>query len=172
MSKSEQKAEVVNLAHEAFKRDVAELYLPLRKFGTFLSHNPTRGEDLAQDTIARAIENADKFTSGTNLRAWLFTVLRNLYYSQLRKEKREITSGDEIPDSKDEAPDPEQMLLVRAELAEVMEAMTQLSDAHQAPRHPERRVASRRISVSIGILRRRTAPQLVTLSRPHEGHPT
>ena len=42
----------------------------------------------------KALANVERFEPGTNLRAWLFTILRNHYYSQLRKSKREVEDAD------------------------------------------------------------------------------
>ena len=49
-----------------------------------------------QDTIVKAWKNFDKFKPGTNLRAWLFTILRNTFYSDLRKKKREVEDVDGV----------------------------------------------------------------------------
>jgi DNA-directed RNA polymerase specialized sigma24 family protein len=43
-----------------------------------------------QDTIVKAWTNLDKFQPGSNLRAWLFTILRNTFYSDKRKTRREV----------------------------------------------------------------------------------
>jgi RNA polymerase sigma-70 factor (ECF subfamily) len=53
-------------------------------------------DDLVQDALLRAWSNSDKFQSGTSLRAWLFTILRNVYYSQYRKRAREVQDSDGI----------------------------------------------------------------------------
>ncbi len=47
-----------------------------------------------QDTIVKAWSNFDKFTAGTDLRAWLFTILRNTFFSSKRKRKREVADPD------------------------------------------------------------------------------
>jgi RNA polymerase sigma-70 factor (ECF subfamily) len=47
-----------------------------------------------QDTLVKALANVDRFEPGSNLRAWLFTILRNHYYSQLRKMRREVEDAD------------------------------------------------------------------------------
>ena len=49
-----------------------------------------------QDTIVKAWSNIDKFEPGTNFRAWLFTILRNTFYSGIRKRKREVADPDGI----------------------------------------------------------------------------
>ena len=53
-----------------------------------------QADDLVQDTLVKALANVERFEPGTNLRAWLFTILRNHYYSQLRKLKREVEDAD------------------------------------------------------------------------------
>ena len=47
-------------------------------------------DDLVQEAILRAWANIDRFQPGTNLNAWLFTILRNAFYSQYRKAHREV----------------------------------------------------------------------------------
>ncbi len=77
-----------------FKADLIELLPSLRAFARSLAHNPAQADDLVQDTLVKALANVDRFEQGTNLRAWLFTILRNHYYSQLRKAKREVEDAD------------------------------------------------------------------------------
>lgn len=78
----------------AFKAELIELLPSLRAFARSLAHNPTHADDLVQDTLVKALANVERFEPGTNLRAWLFTILRNHYYSQLRKSKREVEDAD------------------------------------------------------------------------------
>lgn len=65
----------------------------LRAFGVSLSGNPDRADDLVQETLLKAWSSLDSFAPGTNIRAWLFTILRNTFYSEIRKRKREIHDG-------------------------------------------------------------------------------
>jgi RNA polymerase sigma-70 factor, ECF subfamily len=78
----------------AFKAELIELLPSLRAFARSLAHNPAQADDLVQDTLVKALANVERFEPGTNLRAWLFTILRNHYYSQLRKSKREVEDAD------------------------------------------------------------------------------
>jgi RNA polymerase sigma-70 factor (ECF subfamily) len=78
----------------AFKAELIELLPSLRAFARSLAHNPAQADDLVQDTLVKALANVDRFEPGTNLRAWLFTILRNHYYSQLRKAKREVEDAE------------------------------------------------------------------------------
>ena len=67
-------------------------YLPaFRAFARSLCGNATEADDLVQETLLRAIENISGYTPGTNLRAWLFTIMRNRFYSNCIKRKREPT---------------------------------------------------------------------------------
>lgn len=68
----------------------------LRAFAMSLSRNHAAADDLVQDTIVKAWSNFDKFTQGTDLRAWLFTILRNTFYSGRRKASREVADSDGI----------------------------------------------------------------------------
>jgi RNA polymerase sigma-70 factor (ECF subfamily) len=62
----------------------------LRAFAVSLSGNVDRADDLVQETLLRAWTHLDKFDPGTNMPAWLFTILRNLYRSEYRKRRREV----------------------------------------------------------------------------------
>jgi RNA polymerase sigma-70 factor (ECF subfamily) len=76
-------------------RDEIINHLPsLRAFAISLTRNGSVADDIVQDTIVKAWTNIDKFTPGTNMRAWLFTILRNTYYSMHRKRAREVPDID------------------------------------------------------------------------------
>jgi RNA polymerase sigma-70 factor, ECF subfamily len=62
----------------------------LRAFAFSLCGNFERADDLVQETLLKAWQHLNKFEEGTNLRAWLFTILRNTYFSDLRKRRREV----------------------------------------------------------------------------------
>lgn len=66
----------------------------LRAFAISLTNDVDRADDLVQDTVMRAIANIDRFQPGTNLTAWLFTILRNLFHSEFRKRRREVEDAD------------------------------------------------------------------------------
>lgn len=78
-------------------RDELVDYLPsLRAFAMSLTRNRSAADDLVQDTVIKAWTNIEKFAPGSNLQAWLFTILRNTYYSSLRKGRREVGDPDGI----------------------------------------------------------------------------
>ncbi len=66
----------------------------LRAFAISLSGSVTTADDLVQDTLVKAWSKFDSFQPGTNLRAWLITILRNNFYSLYRKHKREVQDTD------------------------------------------------------------------------------
>jgi RNA polymerase sigma-70 factor (ECF subfamily) len=66
----------------------------LRAFAISLSGNVDRADDLVQETLLRALANIDSFQPGTNMSAWLFTILRNLFRSEYRKRRREVEDSD------------------------------------------------------------------------------
>lgn len=70
-------------------------YLPaLHRFAGSLTKNPHDAEDLVHDCVERALSREDQFEPGTNLRAWLFTICRNLFLNKCRKNSRR---GKSIP---------------------------------------------------------------------------
>ena len=66
----------------------------LRAFAISLCGNVDRADDLVQETLLRAIANINSFQPGTNMSAWLFTILRNLFRSEYRKRRREVEDTD------------------------------------------------------------------------------
>jgi RNA polymerase sigma-70 factor (ECF subfamily) len=66
----------------------------LRRFARALTANATNADDLVHDCVVKALENSEKFEPGTNLRAWLFTILRNGFISDIRRNRRRLTETD------------------------------------------------------------------------------
>lgn len=66
----------------------------LRAYAMSLCGNPTRADDLVQEALLKAWSHHASFEEGTNLKAWLFTILRNLYFSEHRKRRREVEDAD------------------------------------------------------------------------------
>jgi RNA polymerase sigma-70 factor (ECF subfamily) len=82
---------------QADPRDELVEHLPaMRAFAISLTRNGAIADDMVQDTLVKAWTNIEKFQVGTNMRAWLFTILRNTYYSSRRKAKREVSDVDGI----------------------------------------------------------------------------
>lgn len=68
----------------------------LRAFAMSLTGRPDRADDLVQETLVKAWANFASFQEGTNLRAWMFTILRNQFYSDMRKNGREVQDVDGV----------------------------------------------------------------------------
>ncbi|MXU65687.1 RNA polymerase sigma factor [Oceanomicrobium pacificus] len=82
---------------QANPKDELVEHLPaLRAFALSLTRNGSVADDMVQDTVVKAWTNIDKFEAGTNLRAWLFTILRNTYYSSRRKLGREVSDAEGV----------------------------------------------------------------------------
>jgi RNA polymerase sigma-70 factor, ECF subfamily len=76
-------------------RDELLVHIPsLRAFAVSLSGQMDRADDLVQETLVKAWRNLGSFTEGTNMRAWLFTILRNVYISEIRRRRREVQDSD------------------------------------------------------------------------------
>lgn len=78
----------------SFREELVEHLPSLRAFAISLCGQPHQADDLVQETLLKALANRNKFEAGTNLRAWLFTILRNVYFSLHRKRRREVEDVD------------------------------------------------------------------------------
>ena len=79
------------MAAQAQVREAMLAAVPsLRAFAISLCRNTDRADDLVQETLMRAWAHIDSFQPGTNMSAWLFTILRNLFRSEYRKRHREV----------------------------------------------------------------------------------
>ncbi|MGA2891228.1 MAG: sigma-70 family RNA polymerase sigma factor [Xanthobacteraceae bacterium] len=82
-------------ALEPSVQDVMLAAVPsLRAFAMSLSGKYDRADDLVQGTLLRAMANIQSFKPGTNMSAWLFTILHNLFRSEFRKRRREVEDAD------------------------------------------------------------------------------
>ncbi len=75
-------------------QDMVALVPQMHTFARSLCRDGVRADDLVQEALARALANIDRFRPGTNLKAWLFTIVRNEHYSQLRRRKFEAVGVD------------------------------------------------------------------------------
>ena len=67
----------------------------LRSLALKLTHHSEDAEDLIQETFLKALKNESKFKEGTNLRGWLYTILRNTFINNYRKRKNQNTFSDD-----------------------------------------------------------------------------
>jgi RNA polymerase sigma-70 factor (ECF subfamily) len=102
----------------------------LRAFAISLCGNVDRADDLVQETMLRALANINSFQPGTNMSAWLFTILRNHFRSEYRKRRREVEDADgSYADSLKSHPEQQG----HVEFAEFREALAKLpSDQREA----------------------------------------
>ncbi|MCR8550150.1 RNA polymerase sigma factor [Salipiger sp. P9] len=107
-------------------RDEIVEHIPaLRAFALSLTRNGAVADDMVQDTLVKAWTKIGTFEPGTNMRAWLFTILRNTYYSNRRKAGREVSDADGIfTESLSEKPAHDG----RLQLADFRRAFVQLND--------------------------------------------
>jgi RNA polymerase sigma-70 factor, ECF subfamily len=87
-----QSDEVVRMV--AVQQQILALQPNLRAFAMSLCNNADKADDLVQDTLLRAIAKIDSFQPGTHLGAWLTTILRNCFLSDLRKHRKEVEDID------------------------------------------------------------------------------
>ena len=81
-------------AGASLKADLLAAIPSLRAFAMSLSGNLDRADDLVQETLVKAWSHLGSFTEGTNMSAWLFTILRNIFYSEYRKRRREVADPE------------------------------------------------------------------------------
>lgn len=79
--------EHVSLSDAEFKDELARVIPHLRAFGRSLSGNRDLADDLVQETLLKAWAARQRFQAGTNMRAWTFIILRNLFLSQMRRAR-------------------------------------------------------------------------------------
>jgi RNA polymerase sigma-70 factor (ECF subfamily) len=110
-------------ADKSVREALLEAVPNLRAFAISLSGNVDRADDLVQETLARALAHIDSFQPGTNMQAWLFTILRNLFRSEYRKRRREVEDVDgRFADGLETQPDQES----KVEFADFRTALAQL----------------------------------------------
>jgi RNA polymerase sigma-70 factor, ECF subfamily len=96
MNRTESMAESNDTA--SFRQEDLLACIPhLRAYARFLTGNRERADDLVQDALVRALTASHQFQAGTNLKAWVFTILRNLFYNEIRKNRLKVQSIDDIP---------------------------------------------------------------------------
>ena len=112
-------------ADSQFKADLLDLIPFLRAFARSLCGNQEMADDLAQETLVKAWQARNMFAPGTNLKAWLFTILRNQFYSDRRRAWRQAPwdqdAAERIPGSSAEQAS-------AAELSDTARALSRLSD--------------------------------------------
>jgi len=104
----------------SFEQYVVKEIPHLLRYARSLAKKPELADDLVQETVYKALKHADKFEAGTNLSAWLATILRNSYISQLRR-----TRAFEPEEAMGELPTPPHQE-AQVELSDVQAALAEL----------------------------------------------
>ncbi len=69
----------------------------LKPFAVTLTHDTEEAKDLFQETLYRALSNKDKYHVGTNIKAWLYTIMRNIFINNYRRKAKQTTIFDSTP---------------------------------------------------------------------------
>lgn len=112
---------------EGFQDELVALLPQLRAFARSLCGKREQADDLVQEAALRAWAARSSFTPGTSMRAWTFTILRNTYFSDLRRQKRQDSLSNET--IRDWVPPDQEGLL---HLSDVERALTRLSPDRRA----------------------------------------
>jgi RNA polymerase sigma-70 factor (ECF subfamily) len=123
-------------APDTFGSEVLGYLEPLFATAMRLTRNRADAEDLVQDTVVRALRFQDRFEPGTNLRAWLYTILHNTWRNRIRDTAREATDVDSerleelaAREGPADVETPERMLLRSTMDVDLKEALDELPDA-------------------------------------------
>jgi RNA polymerase sigma-70 factor, ECF subfamily len=118
----------VKEASPEFRSALVDCIPHLRAFARSLTRNRDRADDLVHDAAVRALAAADQFTPGTNFKAWIFTILRNLYYNEGRKDHSRNVPFDETTVTEHAIPATQEAAL---EFCDFRRAFWQLGEDHR-----------------------------------------
>jgi RNA polymerase sigma-70 factor, ECF subfamily len=93
-------ATATGVTRDDFRASLLRELPGLRAFAIALAGSVDVADDLVQETVLKAWRNREKFELGTNMRAWLFVILRNSFYSLARRRGRELPEADLAPAEK------------------------------------------------------------------------
>lgn len=118
-------SDTTKLSAADFKLQLTEAIPHLRAFGRSLSGNPDLADDLVQDTLLKAWAARDRFVAGTSMKAWTFVILRNTYFSKMRRKKFTANYDETVAERVLSAPAPQQDPL---HLADLQRALMEISE--------------------------------------------
>ena len=113
----------IDIAEAGLRRQIGALLPEMRAFARFLARDRVQADDVVQDAVVRALGAIHQFQPGTSLKAWLFTILRNAFYEQRRRQKRETAA---MADTFDLAEAAEPAQVVRAEIKDLQQVIWKL----------------------------------------------
>jgi RNA polymerase sigma factor (sigma-70 family) len=103
--------------------EILDLIPALRAYAWSLTRSQQDVDDLVQETLTKAIANVHRFEPGTNLRAWLVTIMRNSFYKEILKRNRERTGGADCVSGSVVAPATQEWSLRGSEALKAIEAL-------------------------------------------------
>lgn len=111
--------------YAAFKRELESHRVALLPFARAICKDPDLAEDMVQDTLFKSLKKWESFQPGTNMKAWLFLVLRNHYYSHLRKQRcrKALDEAFSVQNFRNHAPASQNHA---CELADILHALGEL----------------------------------------------
>jgi RNA polymerase sigma-70 factor (ECF subfamily) len=116
--------------HRSFEDLAVPLLESLYNFAHWLARDRTEAEDLVQETYVKALKGFHSFVPGTNFRAWMFRILRNTFLTSRTGLKQHVPFAEEAGDGGVDPPateeTPESLLLSRADIARVQNAIETL----------------------------------------------
>lgn len=115
-------------ATEEFRTEMLKVMPRLLAFARVLTRNREAAEDLVQDTIVRALRAQHSFEPGSNMLAWLCTILRNQHISGLRRKRHDAMPIDDLPDSAASIGANQDDVV---EMSEIRRALLKLSPEHR-----------------------------------------
>ncbi len=110
--------------------EVLELIPRLRAYARALTRDVNDADDLVQETLMKALSSIDSYERGTKLRAWLFTIMRNSFYTNVRKRARETTGVEDCVSSwLTTTPDHDRVMQAKEVMAAIADLPTHYREA-------------------------------------------
>lgn len=103
-----------------FAGSIVAVLPELRAFARFLAHDRDLADDLVQEAVAKALAAQRQFVPGTNMRAWLFTILRNHFFSLHRRRRPQVPLADAEGTAAGSVPPAQEGCVAAAELLEAL----------------------------------------------------
>ncbi|TCP96375.1 RNA polymerase sigma factor (sigma-70 family) [Sphingomonas sp. PP-F2F-A104-K0414] len=161
------------LSLQTFAHDLTAVIPKLRTYARSLAHDRDAADDLVQDTLLKAWKAHDQFVTGTNMRAWTCTILRNVFLSQRRRARFHGEYDEQVAEIRLARPESQSAVV---ELGDVRRAMEALSadqrDAIQlvSVEGLSYEEAARRLAIPLGSFRSRVSRGRRTLQSIIKGH--
>jgi RNA polymerase sigma-70 factor, ECF subfamily len=93
-ARSESRGRSATVLTPELRDDMLRAVSSLRAFAISLTGSVDQADDLVQEALVRGLSNLNRFEAGTNIQAWLFTILRNQFHTAYRKRRREVEDPD------------------------------------------------------------------------------